>query len=62
MKVSIRDIRVSMLFNQIDVYLKEKDLANAKTILAELEMLTDPQQPEIVRLRAIINRIELIGR
>lgn len=62
MKVSVRDIRVSMLFDQIDVYLKEKDLVNAKTILAELEMLTDPQQPEIVRLRAIINRIELVGR
>ncbi len=62
MKVSIRDIRVSMLFDQIDAYLKEKDLANAKTILAELEMLTDPQQPEIVRLRAIINRLELVGR
>ena len=62
MKVSVRDTNASELFEQIDLYLKEKDLAKAKAILTELEMITDPQQPELVRLRAIINRIELIGR
>ena len=62
MKVSIRDTKASKLFEQIDLYLKEKDLAKAKAILTELEMITDPQQPELVRLRAIINRIVLIGR
>ena len=62
MKVSVRDTKASELFEQIDLYLKEKDLAKAKAILTELEMITDPQQPELVRLRAIINRIELIGR
>ena len=62
MKVSVRDTKASKLFEQIDLYLKEKDLAKAKDILTELEMITDPQQPELVRLRAIINRIELIGR
>lgn len=62
MKVPVRDTKASELFEQIDLYLKEKDLAKAKAILTELEMITDPQQPELVRLRAIINRIELIGR
>ena len=62
MKVAVRDTKASKLFEQIDLYLKEKDLAKAKSILTELEMITDPQQPELVRLRAIINRIELIGR
>ena len=62
MKVAVRDTTASKLFEQIDLYLKEKDLAKAKAILTELEMITDPQQPELVRLRAIINRIELIGR
>lgn len=62
MKVSVRDTKASKLFEQIDLYLKEKDLDKAKAILNELEMITDPQQPELVRLRAIINRIELIGR
>ena len=61
-QVAVRDTKASELFEQIDLYLKEKDLANAKDILTELEMITDPQQPELVRLRAIINRIELIGR
>ena len=62
MKVAVRDTKASKLFEQVDLYLKEKDLAKAKAILTELEMITDPQQPELVRLRAIINRIELIGR
>ena len=62
MKVAVRDTKASKLFEQIDLYLKEKDLAKAKAILTELEMITDPQQPELVRLRAIINRIALIGR
>ena len=62
MKVAVRDTKASKLFEQIDLYLKEKDLAKAKAMLTELEMITDPQQPELVRLRAIINRIELIGR
>lgn len=62
MKVAVRDTKASKLFEQIDLYLKKKDLAKAKAILTELEMITDPQQPELVRLRAIINRIELIGR
>ena len=62
MKVAVRDTKASKLFEQIDLYLKEKDLAKAKAILTELEMITDPRQPELVRLRAIINRIELIGR
>ena len=62
MKVSVRDTKASELFEQIDLYLKEKDLDKAKAVLAELEKITDPQQPELVRLRAIINRIELIGR
>jgi outer membrane PBP1 activator LpoA protein len=62
MKVSVRDTKASKLFEQIDLYLKEKDLTKAKAILTELEKITDPQQPELVRLRAIINRIELIGR
>ena len=62
MKVAVRDTKASKLFEQIDLYLKEKDLAKDKAILTELEMITDPQQPELVRLRAIINRIELIGR
>ncbi|WP_293739146.1 AAA family ATPase [uncultured Parabacteroides sp.] len=62
MKVPIRDIKTSSLFEQLDDYLKNKDIEHAKSVLHELENLTDPQQPELVRVRAIINRLELIGR
>lgn len=39
-----------------------KELTKAKTLLADLEKETDPLQPELVRLRAIIKRLEIIGR
>ena len=62
MNVVVRDTKVSSLFDKLDSYLKEKDMKNAKSILSEIEKMTDPQQPELVRGRAIINRIELLGR
>lgn len=62
MNVVVRDTKVSSLFDKLDSYLKEKDMKNAKSILSEIEKMTDPQQPELVRVRAIINRIELLGR
>lgn len=62
MEAVVRDTKASKLFEKLDSFIKLKDIANAKTVLAELEELTDPQQPELVRVRAIINRIELIGR
>lgn len=39
-----------------------KKLAEAKALLADLEKETEPSQPELVRLRAIIKRLEIIGR
>ena len=39
-----------------------KDLKKAKALLSELEKETEPTQPELVRLRAIIKRLEIIGR
>lgn len=39
-----------------------KELAKAKALLADLEKETEPSQPELVRLRAIIKRLEIIGR
>lgn len=39
-----------------------KELAKAKTLLEDLEQETAPTQPDLVRLRAIINRLAIIGR
>lgn len=62
LRVSVRDTRISDMFDELDLYIGAKDLDNAKKVLSTLEGLTDPQQPELVRYRAIINRIEIIGR
>ena len=39
----------------------ERQLDKANALITELEQLTDPTQPELVKLRAILNRIESIG-
>ena len=39
----------------------ERQLDKANALIMELEQLTDPTQPELVKLRAILNRIESIG-
>lgn len=42
-------------------YISKRNLDDAKREIDELEKLTDPNQPELVKLRAILNRIEAIG-
>ena len=42
-------------------YISKRNLDSAKREIDELEKLTDPNQPELVKLRAILNRIEAIG-
>ena len=40
----------------------EKNTVSAKQTVAELESKTPADQIELVQLRAIINRIEIIGK
>lgn len=42
-------------------YISKRNLDSAKREIDELEKLTDPNQPDLVKLRAILNRIEAIG-
>lgn len=46
----------------IESCVSEKELTKAKTLLSELEKETVPTQPDLVRLRAIINRLAIVGR
>ncbi len=46
----------------IEACVSAKELSKAKTLLSELEQETDRTQPDLVRLRAIINRLAIIGR
>lgn len=41
--------------------ISKRNLEKASTMISELETITDPTQPELVKLRAILNRIEAIG-
>lgn len=46
----------------IESCVSAKELIKAKALLSELEKETDPTQPDLVRLRAIINRLAILGR
>lgn len=57
--------RTSAVMDQIRAIedcISAKDIKKAKALLADLEKETDPSQSELVRLRAIIKRLEIIGR
>lgn len=62
MEATNRNEAVMSKIRAIEVCVSAKELTKAKTLLSELEQETDPTQPELVRLRAIINRLAIIGR
>lgn len=58
MMVNSRDSRVKEAIDSVCKSVSERNLPEAKLRLAELEAMTSPDQPAIVRIRAIINRLE----
>lgn len=62
MEASNRNEAVMSKIKAIEECVSAKELTKAKTLLSELEQETDPTQPELVRLRAIINRLAIIGK
>lgn len=61
MGVSKRKPEIQELFDKAWAAVATKDTAKAKNVVAELELQTAPDQIELVKLRAIISRIEMIG-
>lgn len=57
-----RDLKIGNIIKEIEQKIAEKKISQAKLMLEELESQTNPTQTTLVRLRAIINRLELIGR
>ena len=47
--------------NKILELISKRNLEEANKMISELETITDPTQPELVKLRALLNRIEAIG-
>lgn len=62
MGVTKRKPVIQTLFDKAWTFIGEKKVEAAKSVLLELEQKTPADQTELVRLRALINRIELIGR
>lgn len=62
MDVSKRKPEIQELFNKAWDEVAEKNTVAAKQTVAELESKTPADQIELVQLRAIINRIEIIGK
>lgn len=62
MDVRKRKPEIQMLFDKAWDEVAEKDTEAAKATVAELEAKTPADQIELIQLRAIINRIELIGK
>lgn len=62
MGVQKRKPMVQALFNKAWKSISDKQIAEAKSIVEELEKITPSDQSELVKLRAMIKRLEVIGR
>lgn len=56
-RVPIIDKKIKTILELIS----KRNLNGANNMISELETITEPNQPELVKLRAILNRIEAIG-
>ena len=61
MNIESRVPSIASKLRAISSSIAERQLDKANALIMELEQLTDPTQPELVKLRAILNRIESIG-
>lgn len=62
MGVTKRKPEIQLMFDEAWKKVREKDISGAKRIIEHLESATPSDQTELVRLRAIVNRLEVIGR
>lgn len=62
MDVQKRKPMVQALFDAAWQEVSDKKTAEAKAIVRKLEKITPPDQSELVKLRAMIKRLEIIGR
>lgn len=62
MMVESRDSVVNEMLNKVQGLVSQRNLNEAKSLLAELETKTSPSQPSLIRIRSIINRLESRGQ
>ena len=61
MLVKSRNSEVDDKLKKIQELIGIRDMVNAKRLLVEVEKVTSPSQPSLIKIRAIINRIESRG-
>jgi predicted ATP-binding protein involved in virulence len=62
MGVQKRKPIVQALFDKAWKSISDKQIAEAKSVVEELEKITPSDQSELIKLRAMIKRLEVIGR
>lgn len=58
MGVESRDAEIKDLLSRLEALVSGRNLKDAKTVLAELEEKTPADQPVLIKIRSIINRLE----
>lgn len=58
----IRPTQIGELIKKVRDLIADKQIDEAKKIMSELENKTNPRQEDLVRLRAIIKRLEILGK
>ena len=58
MMVESRDIAIKEMINHIESLVHERQLEKAKAAMRDLESKTAADQPALIRIRSVINRLE----
>lgn len=58
MMVNSRDLEIKEMLNALEMMVSERRLAEAKQLLSELMNKTSADQPVLIKIRSIINRLE----
>jgi len=62
MMVDSRDPEVKKMLSDLQVLVSSRKIDEAKILLYSIEKVTSPNQPELVKIRSVINRLESSSR
>lgn len=62
MKSTYRNDTIQILMDKIESLTVEKKISDAKKVIDELASLTSENNPEVIGMRALVKRFELLGR
>jgi len=62
MGAGCRDAHVQKLINDVWKDIADRDLISAKNVITRLEQITDSNQPELIKMRGVVKRLEILGK